>query len=98
MDEFKPLLDAIAAAKKPVFFTGAGVSTLCGIPDFRGPSGIYRDPDAARMFEIDLFDDDPSFFYRHADALVYGGGMELCFGSRQERKAFRDVRHGFTGA
>ena len=26
------------------------------------------------MFEIDLFDDDPSFFYRHADALVYGGG------------------------
>ncbi len=62
MDEFKPLLEAIAAARKPVFFTGAGVSTLCGIPGFRGPSGIYRGPDAARMFEIDLFDEDPSFF------------------------------------
>ena len=72
MDEFKPLLETIAAARKPVFFTGAGVSTLCGIPDFRGPSGIYRDPDAARMFEIDLFDEDPSFFYRKADTLVYG--------------------------
>lgn len=72
MDEFKPLLEAVAAARKPVFFTGAGVSTLCGIPDFRGPSGIYRDPDAARMFEIDLFDEDPSFFYRKADTLVYG--------------------------
>ena len=72
MDEFQPLLDAVAAARKPVFFTGAGVSTLCGIPDFRGPSGIYRDPDAARMFEIDLFDEDPSFFYRKADTLVYG--------------------------
>ena len=72
MDDFRPLLDAIASARKPVFFTGAGVSTLCGIPDFRGPSGIYRDPDAARMFEIDLFDEDPSFFYRKADSLVYG--------------------------
>ncbi|MBR1608499.1 MAG: NAD-dependent deacetylase [Kiritimatiellae bacterium] len=69
----KKLIDMIAAARKPVFFTGAGVSTLCGIPDFRGPSGVYRDPDAARMFEIDLFDADPSFFYRKADALVYGG-------------------------
>ena len=70
--DFEPLLDAIAAARKPVFFTGAGVSTLCGIPDFRGPDGLYRDPDAARMFEIDLFDEDPSVFYRLADTLVYG--------------------------
>ncbi len=70
--DFKPLIDAILEAKTPVFFTGAGVSTLCGIPDFRGPSGIYRNPDAARMFDIDLFDEDPSFFYREADSLVYG--------------------------
>ena len=70
--DFKPLIDAIRDARAPVFFTGAGVSTLCGIPDFRGPSGIYRDPNAARMFDIDLFDEDPSFFYRAADSLVYG--------------------------
>ncbi len=70
--DFKPLIDAIKAARVPVFFTGAGVSTLCGIPDFRGPKGIYRDPNAARMFDIDLFDEDPSFFYREADSLVYG--------------------------
>ena len=70
--DFQPLIDAINAARAPVFFTGAGVSTLCGIPDFRGPKGIYRDPNAARMFDIDLFDEDPSFFYREADSLVYG--------------------------
>ena len=70
--DFSPLFDALAAARNPVFFTGAGVSTLCGIPDFRGPNGVYRDPDAARMFDIDLFDEDPSFFYRKADSLVYG--------------------------
>jgi NAD-dependent deacetylase len=70
--DFKPLIDAILTARVPVFFTGAGVSTLCGIPDFRGPKGIYRDPNAARMFDIDLFDEDPSFFYRAADSLVYG--------------------------
>ena len=73
MTEFAPLIDAIERAQTVVFFTGAGVSTLCGIPDFRGPNGIYRDPNAARMFEIDLFDQDPSFFYRQADTLVYGG-------------------------
>ena len=70
--DYTPLMDAIAKARKPVFFTGAGVSTLCGIPDFRGPQGIYRNPDAARMFDIDLFDEDPSFFYSAADTLVYG--------------------------
>ena len=33
--------DLIAAARRVVVFTGAGISTESGIPDFRSPGGIW---------------------------------------------------------
>ena len=68
----KKLLKAIENAKCVGALTGAGVSTLCGIPDFRGPKGLYRQPDAERIFDIDWFDRDPSVYYRGCAELVYG--------------------------
>ena len=66
------LVEAIRNAKCVAAMTGAGVSTLCGIPDFRGPQGLYRNPDAERIFDIDWFDRDPAIYYRGCCELVYG--------------------------
>ena len=37
----EPLGDMIAEASTIVPFTGAGISTECGIPDFRSPGGLW---------------------------------------------------------
>ena len=68
----KELIEAIRNAKCVGCLTGAGVSTLCGIPDFRGPQGLYRQKDAERIFDIDWFDRDPSIYYNGCAELVYG--------------------------
>ena len=70
----KKIVDAIKGARCVAAMTGAGVSTLCGIPDFRGPKGLYKNPDAERIFDIDWFDRDPSVYYRGCRELVYGLG------------------------
>jgi len=50
--------DLIVKAEKVVVFTGAGISTESGIPDFRGPDGLWSrfDPDD---FTIDKFLSSP---------------------------------------
>jgi len=71
----KTLQDLIARLQgctNAAVFTGAGVSTLCGIPDFRGPQGLYKDPDAERIFDIGWFHRDPSVYYKGCRDLVYG--------------------------
>lgn len=71
-DPIGTLLRLIVEARHCVAFTGAGVSTLSGIPDFRGKNGLYKSIDAERMFDINIFRRDPSLYYRLAKDFIYG--------------------------
>jgi NAD-dependent deacetylase len=50
----------IDAARRILVLTGAGISTDSGIPDFRGPQGLWtRNPEAEKMATIQHYVADP---------------------------------------
>ena len=69
---YRELAGRIAAARHCVAFTGAGVSTLSGIRDFRGKNGLYTLPETDKMFDIEVFRETPSVYYRLAKEFIYG--------------------------
>lgn len=55
----------VSLAARIVVLTGAGISTDSGIPDFRGPAGVWtRDPDAERMSTLECYLSDPELRIR----------------------------------
>jgi len=64
MSDLEDTLNAVRAwidaAERPVVLTGAGISTDSGIPDFRGPQGLWtKNPEAEKMATLQHYMGDP---------------------------------------
>lgn len=75
---FNDLLYELDQAQNIVVLCGAGISTSLGIPDFRSENGLYKSLDLASLglsdpqevFDLGVFDDDPTPFYRVAQKVM----------------------------
>ena len=72
-------------ASRIAVLTGAGMSTAAGVPDFRGPRGLYvtRAYDPETVFDIDYFARDPKPFFRFSrDFLGMIAGLQPTYTHR----------------
>ena len=57
-------IELVRHAGRIVALSGAGISTEAGIPDFRGPKGLYQDPGLFSQLSAQGFARNPAGFYR----------------------------------
>jgi len=72
MMNYETCFETLAGADKVFALTGAGISTLSGIPDFRGKNGVFtrqsmfEGRSAEELLELSFFRRHPEIFYRYA--------------------------------
>jgi NAD-dependent deacetylase len=60
IDDIQQARDLLAHASRIAVLTGAGISTESGIPDFRGPNGVWtKNPAAEKMSSLQHYLGDP---------------------------------------
>ena len=74
MDAIEQAAALVDDAHRICVLTGAGISTDSGIPDFRGPNGIWtKNPGAEKAATIDTYLRDPEARHRAWQRYVDGG-------------------------
>lgn len=75
MTDYKPFFELLESSKRIAVLTGAGVSTLSGIPDFRSSGGLYSQKfghmSVEELLDIDFFMAHPDEFYKWAKGNWY---------------------------
>jgi NAD-dependent deacetylase len=64
MADTEQAIDLIRKSNRIVALSGAGISTEAGIPDFRGPGGMWENADLLQQLSASGFDRNPEGFYR----------------------------------
>ncbi|MDO8123918.1 MAG: NAD-dependent deacylase [Candidatus Hermodarchaeota archaeon] len=65
-EKIQQVAQMISTSTSTVALTGAGVSTKSGIPDFRGPDGLWTKVDPAKFASINGFLSDPRGWWEMA--------------------------------
>jgi len=67
--------ELLRSSQRVLVLTGAGISTDSGIPDFRGPNGVWtRDPEAEKRSNISYYLADPELRRRAWKSRVESSG------------------------
>lgn len=69
-DQFEQAISLLRRAGRIVAFSGAGISTEAGIPDFRSEGGLWEDAELMSLMTAQGFRRDPAGFYRAALQLM----------------------------